>query len=149
MKRQAFLILTTLSLLVMLTASSVHAQSGMRLRVSIPFEFSVGRNTLPAGEYTVSYKAQGFVVIQSVDRRTSQIFGTSSNQANSTRDESSLVFNQYGDQYFLAAIWTEGRITGQKLSKSRAERDLIRARSGLASGKSESQRRTVTIIAQR
>jgi hypothetical protein len=147
MKRQAIMVLTTFSLLVMLTATSVSGQSDMRLRVNIPFEFSVGKAILPAGEYTVSYGARGLLVIQSVDRSLSQAFITFSTEASTTRDESSLVFHQYGHQYFLSTIWTAGDYIGHELSKPHAERELIRSRLGLA--KSASERQTVSIVPHR
>ena len=148
MKRQALMILTTLSFLVMLTATSVQAQSDLRLKVNIPFEFSVGHKVLPAGEYTVGCLIQGILVIRSEDRRAVQTFSISNTQASHTRNETSLVFNQYGDQYFLATIWTAGTDTGQELRESRAEREL-RARRSLASARGESGRETVSIIAHR
>src|SRR5437016_749589 len=51
MKRQAFMVWTTLSFLVMLTAASVAAQSGPLLVAHIPFEFVMGTKSFPAGEY--------------------------------------------------------------------------------------------------
>ena len=54
MKRQALMILTTLTLLVMQAFVSVYAQSDNRLEVNIPFEFSVRNKVPPAGEYAVS-----------------------------------------------------------------------------------------------
>ena len=149
MKKQVWMVLTTLSLFVTLAAVSAYAQSDMRLRVNIPFEFSVGQKTLPAGEYSVSHMVQGILVIRSLDCSAVQVFSTNSTQASTPRNETSLVFNQYGDKYFLATIWTEGNDMGHKLSESRAERELVRARRALASAKSESGRETVSIIAQR
>jgi hypothetical protein len=147
MKRQASMILTALSFLVMLTATSVYAQSDMRLKVNIPFDFSVREKILPAGEYTVRYVAQGILRIQSVDRHASQTFNTLCTQASTRRDESSLVFHRYGDQYFLSTIWTAGDDTGQVLRKPEAEEELIRARRLLA--KSASERQTVSIVPHR
>ena len=146
MKKQVLMVLTTLSLFVTLAAVSAYAQSDMRLRVNIPFEFSVGQKLLPAGEYNVSYVVQGFLVIRSVDYSATYVFPTNSTRSSKTRNESSLVFNQYGDQYFLATIWTEGNDTGYMLSESRAERELSRARRALAI--TASGRQTVSIIAQ-
>jgi hypothetical protein len=147
MKRQAIMLLTTFSLLVMLTATTVNGQSDMRLKANIPFEFSIGKTMLPAGEYTISYSAQGFLIIQSEDRRVSQAFMTLSTQANTARDKSSLVFNQYGDQYFLSTIWTAGDYIGQVLRKPQAERELIRA--SHVSAKSSWARQSVSIVAHR
>jgi hypothetical protein len=54
MKTHALLILTTLSLFVMLTATSVYAQSETRSRVNIPLEFSAPGKVLQAGAYAVA-----------------------------------------------------------------------------------------------
>jgi hypothetical protein len=147
MKRKAFVILTTLSLLAMPTATSVYAQSGMYLKVNITFQFSVREKVLPAGEYIVWNGAHGVLVIQSADRRESQFFQTLSTQAGTKRHESSLVFNRYGDQYFLSTIWTAGDDTGYQLNKLHAEEELIRARRLVAGNASDGQ--TVSIVAHR
>ena len=147
MKRQVLMILTTLSLLVMVKAPSIYAQTDMRLKVTIPFEFSVKQQTLPAGEYTVRYLAQGVLVIQNVDSHACQTFGTISTQASTRRDKSSLVFTRYGDQYFLSTIWTAGDDIGHALKRPAAELELIRARHALAANASE--RQTVSIVAHR
>ena len=53
MKKQALKTLTMLSLVLMLTAVSVCAQSERSKFTNIPFNFIVGQKTLLAGEYTV------------------------------------------------------------------------------------------------
>lgn len=147
MKRYAVIVLTALGLLVVLTASPVKAQSDLHLNVKIPFEFSVSKKILPAGNYTVRYSTQGVLMIQSVDRRVSQVFNTNPSQAGKTPDESSLVFHQYGDRYFLSAIWTAGLSVGHELRAPHAELALIRASSVPATGALE--RKTVSIAAHR
>ena len=146
MKRQALMILATLSLFVMLTATSVDAQSDMHLKVNIPFDFSVREKILPAGEYTVRYVTQGVLSIRSVDSDAVQTFMTLSAPANTKPDKSSLVFNRYGDQYFLSTIWRAGDNTGLALRRPHAE-ELIRAKRLLAT--SASERQTVSIVAHR
>ena len=147
MKRYAIMVFTTLSLLAMLTATSVKAQSNLHLEVNIPFEFSVGNKALPAGEYTVRYVAQGMLVIQSVDRHVSQVFSILSTEAGRGRDESSLIFTRYGDQYFLSTIWTAGDNIGHTLRKPHTEKQLIRARRLFANSASEYQ--DVFVVAHR
>ena len=132
MKKQVLMVLTTLSLFVTLAAVSVYAQSDMRLNVNIPFEFTVGHKTLPAGEYTVKYVAHTALMIQSADCTTSQIFFANPTGPGKRRYEASLVFNQYGDRYFLSTIWTATNDTGLELGKADAEWELIRARRALA-----------------
>jgi hypothetical protein len=148
MKKQALMVLTTLSLFVALAAVSAYAHSDMRLKANIPFEFSVGNKVLPAGDYTVTYIFQDVALIQSKDGSESQSFFTIPT-VGATGHDSSLVFHRYGDQYFLAMIWRQGTNIGHELFESRAERELSRARRALASAKSGSGRETVSINAQR
>jgi hypothetical protein len=147
MKKQVLKIFSMLSLFVTLAAASVYAQSDMSLKVNIPFEFSVGHQVLPAGEYTVRNMVLGVLVIRSVDCRASQTFSTMGTIASKTPNESSLVFHRYGDEYFLSTIWTTGNDTGHELFKSRAEREIIRGSSKLA--KSATERQTLSLIAHR
>ena len=39
--------------------------------------------------------------------------------------ETKLVFNKYGDQYFLAQVWVEGEEVGEQLPRTRIENELI------------------------
>ena len=101
-----------------------------RLTANIPFDFSVAGEKLPAGKYWISRAQQsnGDMVIQvssanghsNVTRLTIPVF------ANKPAKTSSLVFNRYGDEYFLSEIWPMGASLGRELTKSRAERDLAR-----------------------
>jgi hypothetical protein len=147
MKKQVLRIFLMLSLFVTLAAASVYAQSDMSLKVNIPFEFSVGNEVLPAGEYTVRNMVQGILVIRSVDCSASQFFSTMGTIASKTPNESSLVFHRYGDEYFLSTIWTTGNDAGHKLFKSRAEREIIRPSNRLA--KSATERQTLSLVAYR
>ena len=150
MKKQAFMVLTTLSLFVTLAAVSAYAQSDMRLNVNIPFEFSITNHVLPAGEYTVSQlpqNGQKILVIRSVDCSLHEMFLTLSTQARTTPNQSALVFHRYGDQYFLSKVWTGGNDRGHELGETRAELKLIRATSASVTGAAE--RQIVSIIAHR
>ncbi len=49
------------------------------------------------------------------------------NAAVSDRDlksESKLVFNRYGDRYFLSQVWTEGNSQGRQLLMSDREKEI-------------------------
>ena len=63
-------------------------------------------------------------------------------QTQATQDRSHLVFNRYGDQYFLAQVWNSATNVGMELHKSHQERA-----SELATNRTE--RETVTLIARR
>jgi hypothetical protein len=39
--------------------------------------------------------------------------------------ETKLVFDKYGDQYFLAQIWVRGEEIGEQLPRTRSEKELM------------------------
>jgi hypothetical protein len=128
MTKQALKNFTMFSLLLMLTAVSVPAQSE-RSKITIPFSFIVGQKTLPAGEYTVEPNRRNFDkvwLIQSREADASALFTTMPVRANQTQEETKLVFHKYGDQYFLSQIWTPGGSTGRELLMPRLERELAK-----------------------
>ncbi len=49
---RVFTILATLSVVALMGAGSLYAQSE-HLRVNVPFDFDLGGQTFPAGDYTV------------------------------------------------------------------------------------------------
>ena len=68
MNKQVTKTLASLTLFVMLEVPVLYGQSGM-LVANIPFDFNVGKASLPSGEYNVKSMTQGSVVIRSKDGR--------------------------------------------------------------------------------
>jgi len=60
--------------------------------------------------------------ISSADRKLSALFEVESTQARTTPEKSELVFNEYGDRYFLSEVYDEGSVDGSRLSPSRDEK---------------------------
>ena len=128
MKKRAFGILTMFGLLLTLTAASVHAQS-KRSTINVPFNFTVGHKTLPAGEYTVEPNrkdSNNVWLIQSMRGQYSILFTTGSVWTSETQENTKLVFNNYDGQYFLSQIWTSGDNSGRELQIPRRARELAR-----------------------
>ena len=129
MKKQLFGIAAMLTLVLMLTAAYVHAQSN-RSSISIPFSFTVGDKTLPAGEYTVEpirKDAYTSWMVQTRDGHHSVLFTTTPGQANQNQEETRLVFNKYDDQYFLSEIWTTADSFSREVPMRRLERALAKS----------------------
>ena len=100
-----------------------------RIRADIPFNFTIGDTTLSAGKYElrrVEDLAQNVLEISSVDGRTRVIFDATPAQTRDTRpaNQSELIFDKYGDQYFLSQIWVAGSSSGHELAKSRMEKKI-------------------------
>ncbi len=130
MKRQVFTVLTMLALFSTLMVAGSHAQTNPKILVEIPFNFEVGSKVLPPGEYTVEvlHPGQQTLLIRSTDFREKAIVLTNTVQAASRPAQPRLIFNRYGDQYFLARVWTSSDVLGCELIKS--HRELRLANSG-------------------
>ena len=113
---------------MLLIVVSAHAQlPGSAIRASIPFDFNVRGRTLPAGEYEITRlndEPSGLLLRNVNNKRDHVVFETEPVEANKIPSKSSLVFNDYGDSYFLAEVVTAGEQTGRELEPSRAERTL-------------------------
>jgi hypothetical protein len=124
MKKQAFRILTMLSLLLAVTAVSVSAQS-KRSTINIPFSFNVGTKTLPAGDYTVEpirQDSHNVWLVESKNGSDSVLFTTTPVWTSEPQEGAKLVFNRYDDQYFLSQIWSPGDNSGRELRMPKLER---------------------------
>ena len=90
-------------LLLVVGAVSVNAQPGRQfLAVSVPFDFAVGNEILPKGEYTVTKDESlgGMVLLRGQDG--SVFSGTSPTEKRGGKDAYQLVFHRINYQYFLA-----------------------------------------------
>jgi hypothetical protein len=125
MKRQALSLISLLSLLLM--AGSAIAQT-IHVRSNVPFNFSVGNKSFPAGAYdigTISSDSR-VLLLQARDSKSSMMVGSNAAEASKSADRTKLVFNRYRDQYFLAEIWTEGATRGHHLPKTSREKELAK-----------------------
>jgi len=123
MKKQVLALVGVLSLL--LVAGSAFAQAG-QIRANIPFNFTVGHTTLPAGNYSVSTTGgtDSILVIRGLDGKALKLVGSHHVQASKFSDRTKLVFRCYGDRYFLAQVWTLGSQMGRELPKSPLESEI-------------------------
>jgi hypothetical protein len=141
MKTRALVIAALMALAVMVSARVAQAQESMV--VNIPFDFTAGNSTLPAGEYTVKMSGAQHTLIL-IDRKdaTASVF-VSSNAASSAepQSESKLIFNRYGDRYFLSQVWNAEYSTGRQLLKSAREKEMAQV------AKNETQGQ-VTLVAE-
>lgn len=148
MKKQVVLAFMMLSLMVTLAVTTATAQSSSQLmRITIPFEFAIRDKTLPPGEYTIKRSFSGGVetlLIRGVDDGSGVYFLTSNVQAKTRQSESKLTFHRYGDQYFLAQVWTAEDSAGREVPKCGSERALDRQ-----VAKNTMKRQAVTLLAHR
>ena len=123
MYKHAYQVLTALTLVAWLMVPATQAQSVM-LKANIPFDFVVGEKRLPSGQYHVKSLNPVLTQIQGNDAHSTAIVLTTGMQAAKISDVGKLIFNRYGDQYFLSKIWVPLTDTGRQLPKSRFEREV-------------------------
>lgn len=79
--------------------------SAQQLKANIPFDFTVGNTTMPAGEYTISSSVRDFVDLRNADRTLmATVGGIHSYDEAKSKSGGELVFARYGDQYFLDSV---------------------------------------------
>jgi hypothetical protein len=123
MKKQVLFALLTMVLLM--AAGSANAQLGSKteLRFNVPFDYKVGNGTMKAGDCSIRRAGtENVLVIRCNGSSALALSGSVSGKAAS---ETKLVFNKYGDQYFLAQVWVQGENIGEQLPRTRIENELM------------------------
>jgi len=106
-------------------ATTQVARAQEPLLASIPFQFTAGRMTLPAGEYRVQKVRDGSsaLLIRSTDGTGATMVITSAASVNAPPAKSKLIFHRYGNRYFLTQVWSAGSSQGRELPKSAKEKE--------------------------
>ena len=90
-------------------AINAHAQT--KLIASIPFAFSAGKTTLPAGKYTITVlnpaSDRKILQIRSLNGRSSAVVLTTGIIGNAS-ENAKLVFERYADRYVFAKAQMAG-----------------------------------------
>ena len=116
MKNQVYRVIALFGLFLGLAAAGVRAQAPSKVEVNIPFEFSAGNTTLRPGVYSIKRLSGNFLMLRRVDGKSSVILNAPLTLTSiETKAGERLVFNKYGEQYFLSQIWLTVD-TGRELS---------------------------------
>ena len=97
------------------------------LETDVPFQFHVGNTKLPAGKYTIRVVDGSDLMlmeITSADGSTSALFQVLDAEANSAPGKSELIFNKYGNRYFLERLFDESNPSGIAVVKSGYEKRI-------------------------
>lgn len=93
------------------------------VHADVPFDFTVGDKLLPAGSYTIASLSSGVIEIRSRDRQISLMTMTSPD-SNESANGGKLVFDKYGDQYFLSEVLCPTAAISAALPKSKLEKKV-------------------------
>ena len=117
MKRITAIALFTIASFV--TAGIALAQD-RAVQATVPFDFTVGNKLLPSGTYTITSPSSHIVEVKNFDRHIALLVIVNPNDNHSGNGR--LVFDKYGDQYFLHKILCQSAAINMDLPASKAEK---------------------------
>lgn len=135
--------IVTLGLFFILAMVTVQAQT-QRGEVNIPFDFYAGKAKLNAGTYQIKRMSDSAIAIRSADGKTTTL--VSAPLTIGARDSKAgrrLVFNRYGDQFFVSQIWLDVE-SGRQVIPSKEETRIAKDER-LADGTAVPQRREIAL----
>lgn len=121
--------LLTIALLLGAVSVYTQAENVPFIKVSIPFNFTVENQTLPAGDYTISdsdVHPQSVVSLQSSDGKHVAVVSSHPKYALDPSARTQLIFQHSGSEYFLSQIWTLGATSGRELVQSNRANELAK-----------------------
>ena len=109
MKQRVLCLLGSIGVVLAMSTISAQGQIIGELEANIPFTFHAGGAKLPPGKYIIHVldgSDLSTMEIESADTRTSALFEVREAQASTTPQKAVLVFNHYGNRYFLSNYLT-------------------------------------------
>ena len=110
--------------------SKAHAQIIGEIEADIPFQFHADDAKLPAGKYIIRMVDNTDLTIMEIsseDNSVSALFEVRDAEASAAPAKTELIFNKYGDRYFLAKLFDEGNPNGSTVDESRYEKRISEA----------------------
>ncbi|MGA8409513.1 MAG: hypothetical protein WB680_20240 [Candidatus Acidiferrales bacterium] len=123
MRKQIISVAAALLLSIVVAGQCGAQQAVGVIEVNVPFAFQAGDRMLPAGEYRIqrlTAESQGIELIRQYDGKASIVVMTLPLEPTDKMAAARLVFNRYGNEFFLSEIWTSGA-HGRRLHKSLRE----------------------------
>ena len=122
--------LTSLLLVVVWLAATVQAQSTpWIIKVRIPFEFNVGDQTFPAGDYSLTQPLQHLLVLRDARGQTIASVFTGGIDSPTPVASTKLKFDSFGGRHILAEVWQQQQSTGERLYPAKQRTTFAKGRS--------------------
>ena len=121
-----------LGLVLTVLAVPSRAEDLGKLKVTVPFSFSVADKQFAAGNYLIEKAGKaGALIIRNEDNGTQQIvFGIPLDSGDTGKHER-VVFERYGSEHFLSQIWFSGDEDGQELVRGASEKRAAAKQPGM------------------
>jgi len=102
-----------------------HGQGRLSMNAAIPFKFVAGDSEFPSGNCSFAMDAQASRLSIRASRASTVVQGTTlkfMGDVFKDAPKSEMLFNRYGDEYFLAQVWIKNH--GMELARSARELEL-------------------------
>jgi len=113
---------------VLASAPAAAAQSSTTtVKVDVPFAFRTASQMMPAGIYRIDLLSDHTILLRGAGSHAATFVMVHSAIASKTPSKGAVVFDRYGNNYYLHQIWTPGDDSGRECSKSKAEKETLQA----------------------
>jgi hypothetical protein len=117
MKRTIAIAFLASTMFMALTSASAQGKS----KATIPFNFRVGSALLPAGAYVIESTDSRVICFRNENGHATAM-AVAMTTSGATAPATKLVFNRYGDQYFLSETLTASGESQKKFAPSKLEK---------------------------
>jgi hypothetical protein len=111
----------------LLAVASLMAHTGAsaqnKLQATIPFDFAVGNSRLPAGTYVIDHIRPNEIMLSNL-QTNKRVFAMPTSTDEVRQSPNRVIFNKYGDQYFLREIRGMDGQTAWNLGPSKLEKQV-------------------------
>lgn len=144
MRRQILLLIAIATFATALTTDA-SGQTGKAARANVKFDFRIGDRLYPAGEYRIESISpfNDILKIGSVSDVNKTQFLLANRSSAGISQEPRLVFEKYGEDYFLTGLFLDTRQWGCSIRFSRCH---LQGEKNLASGPPSKQVKVVTLL---
>lgn len=106
MRNKIYRTIAIFGMFVSVAMVNAQGQAPSKVGVDIPFEFSAGKTTLPAGVYRIKRMSGELVSLRSEDGKSVVILHAPVTHTSSDPNAiERLVFSKQGEEYLLSQIW--------------------------------------------
>jgi hypothetical protein len=120
-KLQSSLFIGVLAIGAFASASPAVAQEPA-VQVTVPFAFHNGSQLLPAGTYRIDLNSEHVMILRGTDANAAGVAMTLPEQRSKEIARGKVVFDKYGDHYYIHEVWLPNSTEGRECVTSRAEK---------------------------
>ena len=115
-----------LSLVALSTLSVAQTITSSGLVAEVPFVFMVGNQSIPAGEVQITRSGMtpNILLVRNADAKAATLSNATQGETRHASNDTVLVFERYGDRYFLSSIRLGGSDMTYQFPQSKAEAEL-------------------------